>query len=70
MIMIMIMMTIRSTEVVMSLVTEAIYWSQAPDPVTALGCLLVTACVAAMAAHDNIVKKIKNMLQKENEFSS
>ena len=63
-------MTIRSTEVVMSLVTEAIYWSQAPDPVTALGCLLVTACVAAMAAHDNIVKKIKNMLQKENELSS
>ena len=54
----------------MSLVTEAIYWSQAPDPVTALGCLLVTACVAAMAAHDNIVKKFKNMLQKENEFSS
>ena len=65
-IIIVIMMTIRSTEVVMSLVTEAIYWSQAPDPVTALGCLLVTACVAAMAAHDNIVKKFKNMLQKEN----
>ena len=68
--MMMIMMTIRSTEVVMSLVTEAIYWSQAPDPVTALGCLLVTACVAAMSAHDNIVKKIKNLLQKENELSS
>ena len=65
MMMIMIMMIIRSTEVVMSLVTEAIYWSKAPDPVTALGCLLVTGSMAAMAAHDNIVKKFRNMLHKE-----
>ena len=59
------MIMTRSTEVIMSLATEAIYWSQAPDPITALGCVLVTACVAAMASHDNIMRKLKNLLKKD-----
>ena len=51
-------MLARSTEIPLSLVTEALYWSRLPGPVSVLGALLVAASVAAMAAHDTIISRV------------
>ena len=50
---------LRSTEICLTLATEAVYTAQAPDPASALGSLLVMACVGLMAAHDTIIKRLK-----------
>ena len=50
---------LRSTEIILTMATEAVYVGSAPDPVAALGSLLVTACVGMMAAHDIIIKRLQ-----------
>ena len=43
---------LRSTEILISLVTESLWWNQLPGTVSLLGSLLVAACVFSMAAQD------------------
>ena len=52
---------LRSTEICLTLVTEAVVTASAPAPSSALGSLLVMACVGLMAAHDNIIKTLKRL---------
>ena len=46
---------LRSTEIIISLVTESLWWHQLPGTLSLLGSLLVAVCVVCMAAHDKIV---------------
>jgi len=46
---------LRSTEILISLVTECIWWSQIPGSLSLVGTLLVFLCVISMAAHDKII---------------
>ena len=57
---------LRSTEICLTLATEAVYVGSAPDPASALGSLLVTACVGLMAAHDTIIKRLQRLCHSEN----
>ena len=57
----------RSTEIPLSLVTEALYWSRLPGPVSVLGALLVAASVAAMAAHDTIISRVSGRTRGERK---
>ena len=57
---------LRSTEIILTMATEAVYVGSPPDPVAALGSLLVTACVGLMAAHDTIIKRLKRLCHSEN----
>jgi len=45
---------LRSTEILISLVTESIWWGKPPGTISLLGSLLVAACVLSMAAHGSI----------------
>jgi len=58
---------LRSTEIIISQFTEAIWWQQLPGPLSLSGSLLVSACVLAMAAHDKIVSIAKNSWKKYKE---
>ena len=58
---------LRSTEICLTLVTQAVVTARAPDPSSALGSLLVMACVGLMAAHDNIIKRLKRLFHSETE---
>jgi len=58
---------LRSTEIIISQFTEAIWWHQLPGPLSLSGSLLVSACVLAMAAHDKIVNIAKNLWEKYKE---
>jgi len=46
---------LRSTEILISLVTESIWWSQVPGSLSLIGALLVSFCVISMAGHDKII---------------
>ena len=50
---------LRSTEILISLVTEALWWNELPGTISLLGSLLVSACVLTMAAHDKILTATK-----------
>ena len=50
---------LRSTEILISLVTESIWWSQVPGTLSLVGALLVSWCVITMAGHDKIMMVIK-----------
>lgn len=54
---------IRTTEICISLVTEAIYWSKFPDPLSAVGSFIVMLCVILMSFNEKINSHI-NKLQK------
>ena len=59
---------LRSTEILISLVTEALWWKELPGTISLLGSLLVAACVLTMAAHDKIVTYSRHMMKgKEQE---
>jgi len=45
---------LRSTEIPMSFITEAIYWSQFPDPLSIVGSLIVMLSVTLMSVNDKI----------------
>jgi len=53
---------LRSTEILISLVTESIWWRQAPEALSLVGALLVFFCVLGMAAHDKIMMVIRQKL--------
>ena len=71
---------IRSTEICLALVTEALYWGHAPHPISALGSLLVNIfldlklhinmfcqvmlCIGTMAAHDRIMDYVMKVKTK------
>ena len=57
---------LRSTEIILTMATEAVYVGSLPDPAAALGSLLVTACVGLMAAHDTIIKRLQTLCHSEN----
>ena len=50
---------LRSTEILISLATEAVWWQQPPGTLSLVGSLLVTACVLSMAAHDKIIALVE-----------
>jgi len=57
---------LRSTEIPMSFFTEAIYWSQFPDPLSIVGSLIVMLSVTLMSVNDKINshwKKLKTDLK-------
>jgi len=56
---------LRSTEILISLVTEALWWNELPGTISLLGSLLVSACVLTMAAHDKIVIASRCGVKKE-----
>lgn len=58
---------LRSTEILIILVTEALWWNELPGTTTLLGSLLVAACVLTMAAHDKIIAAFKKKETKEEE---
>jgi len=45
---------LRSTEICLSLITEAIYWNQFPDPLSAVGSFIVMFSVTLMSVNDKI----------------
>jgi len=55
---------LRSTEILISLVTESIWWNEVPDTLSLLGALLVSLCVLGMAGHDKTVLGIKHLWGK------
>jgi len=58
---------LRSTEILISLVTEALWWKELPGTISLLGSLLVAACVLTMAAHDKIVTATRCGVEGEEE---
>jgi len=61
---------LRSTEILISLVTEAIYWHQAPGVLPLFGSLLVSVCVLGMAGHDRINSVVaKQWRRKQSQIS-
>ena len=50
---------LRSTEILISLVTESLWYSQLPGTLSLVGSLLVAGCVLSMAAHDQIVAAVR-----------
>ena len=58
---------LRSTEILISLVTEALWWNELPGTISLLGSLLVAACVLTMAAHDKIMTYSRHMLKGKEE---
>ena len=58
---------LHSTEILISLVTEALWWNELPGTVSLLGSLLVAACVFTMAAHDKIMAALRESKMKETE---
>jgi len=61
---------LRSTEILITLVTEAIWWNELPGTTSLLGSLLVVGCVLTMAAHDKILAafRLKMKGSKEEEM--
>ena len=61
---------LRSTEILISLVTEALYWHQKPGVLPVFGSVLVSICVLAMAGHDKINAVVARQLKrKQSEIS-
>jgi len=60
---------LRSTEILISLITESFWWNKPPDMLTLCGSLLVAICVASMASKDwlysNFSKIQKTWCKKE-----
>jgi len=52
---------LRSSEILISLVTESIWWSQTPGLLSLVGALLVTFCLVSMAGHDKIMMVARKM---------
>merc|ERR1711872_246156 len=50
---------LRSTEILISIVTESLWWGQMPGFVSIIGSLLVTICVLGMAAKEDIEKMVE-----------
>jgi len=57
---------LRTTEIIMSLVTESLYWGHLPSLLSASGSILVMLSVAGMAAHDKMI----DWYQKHNPCCS
>merc|ERR1712189_13659 len=58
---------LRSTEICLSLITEAIYWNQFPDPLSAVGSFIVMFSVTLMSVNDKITlywKKLKTKAEQ------
>jgi len=58
---------LRSTEICLSLITEAVYWNQFPDPLSAVGSFIVMFSVTLMSVNDKINlywKKLKTKAVK------
>jgi len=51
---------LRSTEIILSLITECIWWSRLPTLLSLLGSLLVAGCVICMTGHDSIIKRFQD----------
>jgi len=57
---------LHSTEILIALVTEALWWNELPDMSSLLGSLLVTVCVLTMAGHDKIMTSIKQKISRKD----
>jgi len=55
---------LRSTEILISLVTESFWWHQLPGPLSLSGSLLVSVCVLTMAGHDKVIASVDRILGK------
>ena len=61
---------LRSTEILISLVTEALYWHQKPGVLPVFGSVIVSICILAMAGHDKIHAVVSRQLKwKQSEIS-
>jgi len=58
---------LRSTEIVISLVTESIWWGQVPGTLSLVGALIVFFSVMCMAVHDQIMGFIRQMVWSRKE---
>merc|ERR1711936_265319 len=58
---------LRSTEIVISLVTESIWWGQVPGSLSLAGALIVFFSVMGMAVHDKIMGVIRQMVWSRKE---
>ena len=58
---------LRSTEILISLVTESLWWNQLPGLLSLFGSLLVAVCVLSMAGHDHIISATRKGLGKDKE---
>ena len=54
---------LRSTEILISLVTESIWWNHLPGLLSLFGSLLVAICVFSMAAHDKLNSGLSNLFR-------
>merc|ERR1719350_2372615 len=55
---------LRSTEIIISLVTESLWWNQLPGLLSLFGSLLVAVCVLSMAAQEHIITAARKVLEK------
>ena len=63
----------RSTEIILTMATEAVYVGSAPDPAAALGSLLVTACVGLWRpmipsyreSRDHVIQRLQILCHSE-----
>lgn len=55
---------LRSTEICISLVTEAVYWGHLPHPLSAVGSILVMLSIVMMSAHDIIILSIESLKKR------
>ena len=61
---------LRSTEILISLLTAALYWHRKPGVLPVFGSVLVSICVLAMAGHDKINAVVARQLKrKQSEIS-
>jgi len=59
---------LRSTEILISIVTESLWWGQMPGFLSIVGSLLVTFCVLGMAAKEDIEKMVER--RRNNQKSN
>merc|ERR1711879_392304 len=58
---------LRSTEIIISLVTESIWWGHAPHYLSIVGSLLVMFCVVTMTGAESLKEKISKCLRERNK---
>jgi len=61
---------LRSTEILISLVTESIWWNEVPGSMSLVGALLVSFCVITMAGHDKIIVFIRKCFGASTDQTS
>jgi len=58
---------LRSTEIIISLVTESIWWGHSPHYLSIIGSLLVMFCVVTMTGAESLKEKFSKFIRKKDK---